>query len=206
MNKPTDRRWWSRPANRVTALSLGLGAVILVAQAGYLSMVGAPDLRHDLFHALAVMAIFFVSEGFAIHLRVRRGGHAMSVSEIPVVLGILTARPGGAAGGPGGRRRAGPGRAAPPARAEARRSTSSLLGLQATVTALIFAALAGRPADVGPREWLATLRRGVRLRRARGGADHRGRSPCTTTRASCAGCTRAFHGAAAGRDHRDASR
>jgi diguanylate cyclase (GGDEF)-like protein len=154
VNKPTDRRWWSRPANRVTALSLALGAAILAAQAGYLGAVGAPDLRHDLPHAVAVMVIFFVSEGFAIHLRVRRGGHAMSVSEIPVVLGILTVSPvvllvarlvGGGLGLAVLRRQRGLKLA----------FNVSLIGLQATVTALIFVGLAGPPADLGPREWIA---------------------------------------------------
>ena len=151
---PTDRRWWNRPENRVTALSILLGAVIVGAQVTYLGATGAPDLRHDLLPALAVMAIFFISEGFAIHLRVRRGGHAMSVSEIPVVLGILTVAPavllvarlvGGTVGLFVLRRQRGLKLA----------FNVALIGLQATVTALIFAGLAGRPADLGPREWIA---------------------------------------------------
>jgi len=151
---PTDRRWWSRPENRVTVLSFVLGAVILGAQAGYLGAVGRPDLGHEVFPALAVMAIFFVSEGFAIHLRVRRGGHAMSVSEIPVILGILTLAPavllvarlvGGGLGLAVLRKQRGLKLA----------FNVTLIGLQATVTALIFVALAGRPTELGPGEWVA---------------------------------------------------
>jgi diguanylate cyclase (GGDEF)-like protein len=151
---PTDRRWWQRPENRVTALSILLGAVIVGAHAAYLGVAGGPDLHHGLVAALPVMAIFFVSEGFAIHLRVRRGGHAMSVSEIPVVLGILTLSPvvlliarliGGGLGLAVLRRQRGLKLA----------FNMALIGLQATVTALIFVAVVGQPADLGPREWIA---------------------------------------------------
>jgi diguanylate cyclase (GGDEF)-like protein len=150
---PTDRRWWSRPDYRVAALSLVLAAVVLGAQGAYLAATGPP--RSGLLFGVAVAAMFFVSEGFAIHVRVRRGGHAMSLSEIPVVLAILAVDPlvllasrlvGGGLGLVVLRRQ----------RGLKLGFNLALLGLQATVTALIFIALAGRPTELGPTEWLAT--------------------------------------------------
>ncbi|GIJ65563.1 putative bifunctional diguanylate cyclase/phosphodiesterase [Virgisporangium ochraceum] len=148
-------RWWSHPGNRVVALSTVLAAAIVAAQGLHLLWGGPPDVAGQVAAAVVLATIFFVTEGFVIHLRVRRGGHAMSVSELPVVLGIFAVDPvvllvarvvGGGLGLAVLRRQRG-GKLG---------FNVALIGLQATVTALVFAALVGRPTDVGPREWLAT--------------------------------------------------
>jgi diguanylate cyclase (GGDEF)-like protein len=101
------------------------------------------------------MGLFCLTEGFAIHVRVRRGGHAMSVTEIPMVLALAVLNPflvvlaravGGAAGLAGLRRQ----------RGRKLAFNIALISLQATVAVEVFQAIA-RP-DVGldgPREWLA---------------------------------------------------
>ena len=151
----STRHWWTHPGNRVVALSLMLTAATAVAQCVHLLRAGTPDLIGQLPGAAALAAIFFISEGFVIHLRVRRGGHAMNIGEFPVVLGILWADPvtllvarvvGGGLGLAVLRRQ----------RGIKLGFNVVLLGVQATVTALIFAALVGRPTGVGPNEWLAT--------------------------------------------------
>src|SRR6185369_12857065 len=90
-----------------------------------------------------VLAVAFaVTEGFAIHVRVRRGGHAMSLSEIPMVLGVLGTDPsalllarlvGGGAGLAGLRGQ----------RGMKLVFNLALLGVQTTAAAMVYRAVAG---------------------------------------------------------------
>jgi diguanylate cyclase (GGDEF)-like protein len=144
--------WWGRPDRRVAALSLWLGAAALVAHAVRLRY-DHPVLDLGLAPALALALAFAATEGFAVHIRVRRGGHAMSLSEIPMVLGLLSADPsvlllirlaGGGAGLAVVRRQ----------RGVKLGFNLALLAVQATTAALVFGALS--PGDLaGPRQWLA---------------------------------------------------
>jgi hypothetical protein len=88
-------RWWSRPAGRVAALSALLGAATLACNGALLlggRLSPLAQLRTPAwFPTLLVM--FSLTEGFAIHVRVRRGGHAMSVTEIPMILALLVIDP-----------------------------------------------------------------------------------------------------------------
>ena len=90
------RRGGPVPDGRVAALSIVLGAATV-------DRAGAPVGRRRRHRRdrplgwawLAILVVLFaVTEGFAVHIRVRRGGHAMSLSEIPMVLGPAQRRPG----------------------------------------------------------------------------------------------------------------
>jgi len=151
----SGRPWWFlRPDAKVTALSLGLGAATIAAHAALLRD-GLPSLDWEVAPVWVVLLLMFAAtDGFAIHLRVRRGGHAMSLSEIPMVLGVLGTDPtllvlarvlGGGAGLAFLRRQ----------RGVKLRFNLVLLGVQATVAVLMYRALAGPSDTLGPRQWLA---------------------------------------------------
>ncbi len=104
---------------------------------------------------VSLTALFAVTEGFVVHVRVRRGGHAISLSEIPMVLALLAVDPvlavaarviGGGAGLVGLRRQRG-GKLA---------FNVALIGVQAAVAATVFHAFGAQPLQLGVREWLAT--------------------------------------------------
>src|SRR5439155_8621115 len=128
------------PDGRVAALSAALVAATLGAHAALLfdrAPLGRPIVPVWL---LAVM--FAATEGFAIHVRRRRGGHAISLSEIPLVLGLVATGPtllvlarlvGGVIGLAGFRRQRGVKLA----------FNLALLGAQATTAVVVFRVLAG---------------------------------------------------------------
>src|SRR5262249_56449548 len=96
---------------------------------------------HDIVPVWVVLLMFAATEGYPIHLRVRRGGHAISLMEIPMVLGLLGTAPlpltlarlvGGAVGLALFRRQRGTKLA----------FNLALLGMQATVGFAVFAAVA----------------------------------------------------------------
>jgi diguanylate cyclase (GGDEF)-like protein len=67
----------------------------VVTGATYLAWLG-PHLwipRSAVLPAVVLAAVFALTEGFTFNLRVRRGGHALSVSEIPMVVGLLVLGP-----------------------------------------------------------------------------------------------------------------
>ncbi len=143
--------WWSRADVRVAALTTAM------ATAAVLLQVTALDARWSA-QDVALMAVLLVmsvaSEGMAIHIRVRRGGHAVSLSEIPVVLGLVFTGPlvllvsrvvGGAVGLILFRRQRGIKLA----------FNVAMLGLHTTAGAAVFHVLAGAPGMLGPREWFA---------------------------------------------------
>jgi diguanylate cyclase (GGDEF)-like protein len=105
--------------------------------------------------AVSILALAsVVTEGFIIHLRVRRGGHAFSLAEVPLVLGLFVTGPlpllvgrvlGGTAGMALLRRQRGLKLA----------FNAAVLGVQATVGTVVFDVTAGPLPAQGPREWLA---------------------------------------------------
>ncbi|WP_433211127.1 putative bifunctional diguanylate cyclase/phosphodiesterase [Dactylosporangium sp. CS-047395] len=146
---------WSRPDARVATLSLWLGVATVAAHALRIRSVGLPADPNPVPLAILLVA-FALTEGFAIHIRVRRGGHAMSLSEIPMVLGLLSVDPtlllcvrliGGVVGLTVLRRQ----------RGIKLGFNLALLGVQTTASAVLLRALAGPSLPSGPREWLLVL-------------------------------------------------
>ena len=154
---PERRQTWSRPDRQVAALSALLGFATLVFNGVQVLTSGVPSL--DELGTLAwfpvLLIMFCLTEGFAIHVRVRRGGHAMSVTEIPMVLALAVLNPflvvlaraiGGTAGLAGLRRQ----------RGRKLAFNIALICLQATVAVEVFHAIARAGVGLeGPREWLA---------------------------------------------------
>jgi diguanylate cyclase (GGDEF)-like protein len=154
---PERRQTWSRPDRQVAALSALLGFATLVFNGVQTLSNGVPSL--DQLGTLAwfpvLLIMFCLTEGFAIHVRVRRGGHAMSVTEIPMVLALAVLNPflvvlaraiGGTAGLAALRRQ----------RGRKLAFNIALISLQATVAVEVFHAIARSGVGLeGPREWLA---------------------------------------------------
>ncbi|GIE35387.1 hypothetical protein Ait01nite_084320 [Actinoplanes italicus] len=150
-------RRWSRPDWQVAALTVSLGVTALVFDGALLAADDRPllDGFGPLAWASALLVMFALTEGFAIHVRVRRGGHAMSITEIPMVIGltmlnplmVVLARTVGAAAGLAILRHQ---------RGRKLAFNIAQISLQATVGIAVFGAL-GDPADGmnGPRDWLA---------------------------------------------------
>ena len=150
-------RKWSRPDGQVAALNVVMAVAALGFNGLPLLVNGLPP-RSELgtWTWLPVLVVMFcLTEGFAIHVRVRRGGHAMSITEVPMVIALAVVNPllvvvartvGGTAGltilrGQRGQKLA---------------FNVALIGLQATVAIAVFGALAGPDGGLaGPRQWLA---------------------------------------------------
>jgi diguanylate cyclase (GGDEF)-like protein len=132
--------------------------VATLAVFGGLAAVRGLTLPRDAFDFawLGVLVLLFaVTEGFAVHLRVRRGGHAMSLSEIPMVLALLSVDPavaiavrvlGGAAGLLLLRQQ----------RGLKLGFNVATLGVQAAVAAVIFVALGGGTDHLDVATWMAS--------------------------------------------------
>jgi diguanylate cyclase (GGDEF)-like protein len=147
------RRQWSRPGVRLAMLTIGTAVAALAGQ------LVLPDrsrfsYTHDVVAVCALVLMSTAAEGFPVYLRVRRGAHALSLAEIPLVLGVFTvgplalflARVVGATAGLALIRRQ---------RGRKLYFNIALMGIQATVAAAVFGVLAGPPPAMGPREWLA---------------------------------------------------
>jgi diguanylate cyclase (GGDEF)-like protein len=146
--------WWTRPDGRVAALSLWLALVTFGAHALWLQAGEHPSVTAGLLPPWALALAFAVTEGFAVHIRVRRGGHSIGLSEIPMVLGLLGTDPttllvvrmvGAGAGLVFLRRQRGVKLA----------FNLSLFGVQTTVAAVVFRLLAHPSSDPGLWQWLA---------------------------------------------------
>src|SRR6185437_5870811 len=85
--------WWARPNGRVAALSLWLALATVGAHALWLRAGGHVAPTVGLLPPWALALAFAGTEGFAVHIRVRRGGHSIGLSEIPMVLGLLGTDP-----------------------------------------------------------------------------------------------------------------
>ncbi len=148
---------WSPPEYRVAGLTAGVAVLVGLS---HLALLGTePWILTEsparvLVSLLVLAAMSAATEGFAIHVRVRRGGHAVSLSEIPVVLGLLMTGPlaltlsrviGGVTGMAVFRHQRGLKLA----------FNATVLAVQATAAAAVFRLLAGPPGTLGPRQWLA---------------------------------------------------
>jgi diguanylate cyclase (GGDEF)-like protein len=149
-------RFWRSPDGRVAALSVGVAACTVVVQVFLLIKEGLPSLHGAVVPVWVLVLMFAATEGFAIHVRVRRGGHAMGLSEIPMVLGLLGSAPlvllgarllGGTAGLFALRRQ----------RGLKLGFNVALIGVQASVPTLVYHSLVGHTHALGPREWGVTL-------------------------------------------------
>src|SRR3954466_4079414 len=121
---------------------LTISVAIAVVLVQLLMPGGLTWTRDDAIVLCAITAMSAASEGFAIHIRVRRGAHALSLSEVPIVVGLLAAGPlallvGRVVGGGTGmllvRRQRGSKLA----------FNTALLAAHATMAALVFLLLAG---------------------------------------------------------------
>ncbi|RSM40666.1 GGDEF-domain containing protein [Actinoplanes sp. ATCC 53533] len=83
---------WRRPRPQllVGLLTVGMGAVsAAVALSFALGGVVVPAMPGGLWWAAGLVVLFFLTEGFTVHVRVRRGAHGINVSEFPMVFGLL---------------------------------------------------------------------------------------------------------------------
>jgi diguanylate cyclase (GGDEF)-like protein len=79
---------------RVALLTAGVGAATATGLAAFaVGGVALPLTGRTAFWLPVLIAMFAITEGFAVHLPVRRGGHAVSLSEIPMVLAIVNVDP-----------------------------------------------------------------------------------------------------------------
>ncbi|HET6534019.1 MAG TPA: bifunctional diguanylate cyclase/phosphodiesterase [Actinoplanes sp.] len=154
-------RWWSHPSSRVgllTGLTGVAAAGVVVSFAG--DRYPASALPGGAWWLAALALLFALTEGFTVYIRVRRGAHAINLSEFPMVLGLLVFHPAlvivarALAGGAGLmllRRQRG-GKLA---------FNVALLAVQAAVAVQVFHlitphALGSTPDGLDAREWLAT--------------------------------------------------
>jgi len=86
--------WWSRPDGRV-ALFTGLLGAASAGVAWSMLRDGLPGsaLPGGHWWVALLAALFAVTEGFTVHVRVRRGAHGINLSEFPMVLGLLVFDP-----------------------------------------------------------------------------------------------------------------
>ncbi|RSM74185.1 GGDEF-domain containing protein [Actinoplanes sp. ATCC 53533] len=150
-------RTWPRPDRQVAALSVAMAAAALAFNGVPLLVNGMPSVGEFGTTAwfLPLLVMFCLTEGFAIHVRVRRGGHAMSITEIPMVIALAVLNPllvvvartvGGTAGLAILRRQ----------RGQKLVFNVALISLQATVAVAVYGVLAHPGGGLaGPREWLA---------------------------------------------------
>ena len=146
---------WRSPDARVTAMAAVLGAVAVAAQSAWLSR-GFPALDGVLVDLFVVAALFALAEKFVVVLPVRRSSHVLSLSEIPLVFGLITLHPvllfaawiAGAAVGLAVFDRQRPSRLA---------FNLALYGTQATVAAAVFHLAVGSRDPLGPLGWAAAF-------------------------------------------------
>jgi diguanylate cyclase (GGDEF)-like protein len=82
------------PRARVLALSAALAVVVVLVQAAMWRLIGPPPPNGAGPLLLGVLALLFaLAERFTVKFPVRRGAHTMSLSEIPLVLGLLMIHP-----------------------------------------------------------------------------------------------------------------
>jgi diguanylate cyclase (GGDEF)-like protein len=138
---------------RVAALTVGTVAIAALGQVALFRGHGWV-LSRDLVAFCLLTPLAAATERFVIHVRVRRGAHAVSLSEIPLVIGLLVTSPlvllvarvvGAATVLLFSRRQRGTKLAL----------NVALLGIQATAGSAVFGMLADGSEAPGPRQWLA---------------------------------------------------
>ena len=143
--------WWRRPGPRIAALTVLMAMVSVAAVAG---RVAVPQTLPQIGWLVALIGAFAATEGFVVHVRVRRGAHAVGLGDVPMVLGFLAIDPflviiARVIGGGGSLRLVRHQRGAKLA------FNTALIALQGTVGALTFRLCGGTSGTPGPREWLA---------------------------------------------------
>ncbi|MET0493508.1 MAG: diguanylate cyclase, partial [Actinoplanes sp.] len=84
------RTWRPRPEFLVGALTAGMGLASAAVALGFLGDgLTGPVLPGGWWWIAGLALLFFVTEGFTVHVRVRRGAHGINVSEFPMVFGLL---------------------------------------------------------------------------------------------------------------------
>jgi diguanylate cyclase (GGDEF)-like protein len=89
---PPRRGWRSRPELRVAAVTAALTVATVAVQAGWLR-AGLLPAGRGAGWLVAVAVLFAAAERFVVTFPVRRGSHTISLSEIPLVLGLVTTPP-----------------------------------------------------------------------------------------------------------------
>jgi diguanylate cyclase (GGDEF)-like protein len=85
-----ERTWRPRPEFLVGALTAGMGLASAAVALGFLGDgLTGPVLPGGWWWLAGLALLFFVTEGFTVHVRVRRGAHGINVSEFPMVFGLL---------------------------------------------------------------------------------------------------------------------
>ncbi|GGJ78493.1 hypothetical protein GCM10010123_05580 [Pilimelia anulata] len=84
---------WRTPGARVIQLAVGLAALVVAGQAAWLAAGGPPDPVRSPAALVAVGLLFALAEKFVVTFPVRRGSHTLSLSEIPLVLGLVLLDP-----------------------------------------------------------------------------------------------------------------
>ncbi|WP_067501625.1 bifunctional diguanylate cyclase/phosphodiesterase [Actinoplanes sp. TFC3] len=81
----------------VTKVALLTGGMVATSAVVALSFaadgVTAPALPGGVWWLAGLAMLFYFTEGFVVHLRVRRGAHGVNVSELPMVFGLLAFHP-----------------------------------------------------------------------------------------------------------------
>ncbi|MEN3304342.1 MAG: hypothetical protein V7603_544 [Micromonosporaceae bacterium] len=147
--------WWRRPGGRVGVMSAGLAVAALAVQCAWLRG-GVPAPARGALFVVLLGVVFAVCEKFLVAFPVRRGSHSISLSEIPLVLGLVAVPAahlalarvvGGAVG-----------------LVVLRRQSRSRLGfnlalyaIEATVASAVFDTVVGSADRLGPRGWLAAF-------------------------------------------------
>jgi diguanylate cyclase (GGDEF)-like protein len=140
---------------KIGVLTAVLVTVILAVQATWLAD-GFTLAGHDLVRLAAVALLFAAAEKFVVTFPVRRGAHTISLSEIPLVLGLATIAPpllvavrmvGGLVGLTAFRRQRGSKLA----------FNTALYGVQATVAGAVFHLVARSSDPLGPLGWIAAF-------------------------------------------------
>jgi diguanylate cyclase (GGDEF)-like protein len=140
---------------KIGVLTVVLTAVIVAVQAAWLAG-SFPLVTHDVVRLVVVALLFAAAEKFVVTFPVRRGAHTISLSEIPLVLGLAMIAPpllvavrlvGGLAGLTAFRRQRGSKLA----------FNLALYGIQATVAGAVFHLVARSADPLGPTGWVAAF-------------------------------------------------
>jgi diguanylate cyclase (GGDEF)-like protein len=140
---------------KIGVLTVVLTVVIVAGQAVWLAG-GFPLVSHDVVRLVVVALLFAAAEKFVVTFPVRRGAHTISLSEIPLVLGLAMIAPpllvavrliGGLVGLTAFRRQRGSKLA----------FNLALYGVQATVAGAVFHLVARSSDPLGPTGWIAAF-------------------------------------------------
>jgi diguanylate cyclase (GGDEF)-like protein len=84
--------WWRTPDARVGALTIALTLTAVAVQMAWLAG-GVPPIGQNVTRLVVLAVLFALAEKFVVTFPVRRGSHTLSLSEIPLVLGLVMIHP-----------------------------------------------------------------------------------------------------------------